>query len=356
MKLGVFSDQDIIDLINNSNIISNTKIDDSQVQPSSLDLTIGKKIYHMPFSSIPDRDIGEYLKSKSNYEVDLTKNRFLHKGNIYVAELNESLNLPDNICARSNPKSSIGRIDVHVRLITENGNYFDEIPPGYKGKLYLEIYPNSFDLIVPANTSFNQIRLFDVGARELDLGTLNYLAKYETILTRDNIKIDPEQYVENDSVYVTIDLSEEVPGYVSRQDAPPIDLSKRDLPLSKYFNKINLYENGIIIQKDSFYLFKTKEKIYTPVTHCAEMSDISTKSGEFRAHYAGFFDPGFGAETVLEVRNSGAPHYIKDGQRIAGIKFFELRSKPNKTYGSQIGSSYQNQTGVKPAKFFDINN
>jgi len=356
MKIGVYSDKDIRKLVEDRFITSSGTIKEEQIQPSSFDLTVSNTLYHLPFSSLPIGNIDDFLKTKSNYTINLEKNSFLHKGNVYVAELNERLNLPAGIIAKANPKSSIGRVDVHVRLITENGKYFDEVPQNYSGKLYLEIFPNSFDISFDKDISLNQLRFFDVGTQKLDGRLLKYLSNYHSLLL-DNFgnPINPDNFIDDDSVYFTLDLTLENPGYVARHDAPPVNLSKRDLPLSKYFNKVNVINDGIIIQKDSFYLFRSLEKFNIPKDHCAEMVDVSTKSGEFRAHYAGFFDPGFNSNVVLEVRNSGAPLFLRNKQRIVGVNYFQLKSEPEKTYGQQINSSYQNQEGVKPAKFFDEN-
>jgi dCTP deaminase len=252
MKKGVYPDKEIRQLIEQGVITSSKEIQPSQIQPASIDLTMGKILYHMPYSSIPKGNVDEFLNTRASYRVDLEKNGFLHKGNIYVAELNESLNLPPNIQAKANPKSSIGRIDVHVRLITEDGRYFDEVPAGYKGKLFLEIYPISFDIILSPNSSLNQIRFFDIETEKLSSGMLGYLSKYETLLTNKGEKLQEDSFINDDFVQLTLDLSEDTIGYVARHDAPPIDLSKRDLPLSKYFSKVNIVNNGIIIQKILF--------------------------------------------------------------------------------------------------------
>lgn len=357
MKTGVYSDRDIKKMIESGHLESTVEINQNekgQIQPSSFDLTIGEHLFCMPYSTIPHTDMDTYLSSRNDYIVDLNKNTFLHPDTIYVAELNESLNLPERVAARANPKSSIGRIDTHVRLLTNQGKSFDEVREGYFGKLYLEICSNTFKLSVPPKTSFNQIRFFDSDVKPLNQEMLEYLVRGNDLLLDENgTSLNIENFLDNDSLFSTINLKGSIPGYVARKDAPKLDLSKRDLPLSQYFDKVGLVDEGVIINKDSFYLFGGSEVTKIPTDHCAEMRDIDTKSGEFRAHYAGFFDPNFTANPVLEVRNSGPPFLLRHGQRITSFIYFKLKSNPEEVYGEAKDSNYQGQTGVKPAKYFN---
>lgn len=356
MRIGVYSDRDIKDMIESGGIESLIEIDqENQVQSSSLDLTIREHLYCMPYSTIPGKDMATHLKNNNDYMIDLNKHTFLHPNTIYIAELNESLDLPERVAARANPKSSIGRIDTHVRLLTNQGRSFNEVEEGYTGKLYLEICSNTFNLLVPPRTSFNQIRFFDSDVKPLNQGMLEYLSKSNELLFDEKGKpLNAEDFLDSGSLFITLNLRGDVPGYVARRfDAPKLDMSKRDLPLSKYFDKVGLIDEGVIINKDSFYLFGGAEVLKIPTDHCAEMIDIDTKSGEFRAHYAGFFDPNFTANPVLEVKNSGSPFLLRHGQRITSFIYFKLKSEPEVVYGEGGKSHYQGQTGVRPSNYFD---
>lgn len=351
MTPGTYSDTDIKKALALGIVGSNREISEEQIQPSSLDLTMSNKLWCLPYSSIPRLNMELFLEENSQYAVELRDGTFLHKNVVYIVELNEYLNLPDGVEAKSNPKSSTGRIDIHVRLLTNNGLYFDQVPAGYKGKLYLEIYSQTFDIIASPGISLNQIRIFDLGTKTLDDGMLRYLSRSEKLVINEGEGKVDDEVIEHDSVYLTLDLSGEESALIARHDAPPIDLRRRDLELKSFFEKPNFTKEGLIISPNSFYILSSKEIISIPIDHCGEMADISTKSGEFRAHYAGFFDPGFCAKAVLEVRNTGAPFLITNGQRIANIKFSKLKSPPIKTYGEGIGSNYQGQK-INPGKFF----
>ena len=365
MGLGVCIDEDIKNFINNGIIESDKEIEDTeektQIQPSSLDLRCGfdKKIWHLPYSSIPTENLKGFLDSSQTHSFDLTEKRFLHKGAVYVLELEESLNLPSGISAKSSPKSTTGRIDVHTRLLTEDGNDFDNIEEGYDGKLFLEIVSNSMNLYLHPGYSLNQIRFFRGPKTEVNQKTLESLVKLENIMMDAKEKpISPEDYVNGNSLLLTLDLDENDPGYKLREDAPALDFTseKNSLSLSKYFEKVNLINGNLVLNPHSFYLLKSKEIVSIPDDYCAEMVDISTELGEYRAHYAGFFDPGFKETAVMEVRNtSDVPILLRDGQRISSLKFYSLTGKPTRTYGEELKSSYNKQTGkVKAAKFFDM--
>tara|TARA_Y100000310_G_scaffold340081_1_gene434706 strand:+ start:2135 stop:3220 length:1086 start_codon:yes stop_codon:yes gene_type:complete len=360
MKGNVYPDKSISGFIEKGVITSDTEICKDQIQPSSLDLRsgFGKKIWHMPYSSIPQGDLIRFLDAESTHNFQLTEKRFLHKRGVYIVELEEGLALPEGVSARSNPKSTTGRLDIHTRLLTEEGQVFDNVRESYKGKLFLEVVSNSFDLFLPPGFSFNQIRFFHGFPQSLNQGMLEYLARSEDLLVNSKGRAIPfEEFIQNGAVSLKLDLDPKDPGYIVREDAPPLDLSsnKNSLPFSQYFQKVNLIPNkGLVIGSDLFYLLKSGDGIQIPRDHCAEMLDISTDLGEFRAHYAGFFDPMFRATAVMEVRNSGPPFLLKNGQIISSLNFFALTEPPLKSYGKSR-SSYQGQRGVKPAKFFNIN-
>ena len=358
----VYPDYRIHDFIEKDVVHSNTEINlnekGGQIQPASLDLRcgFGKRVWHIPYSSNPSgKNLLDLLESKSTHSFLLDEKRFMHKQNVYIIELEEELNLPSGIFARSNPKSTTGRCDIHVRLLTENGQSFDQVKEGYKGRLFLELVSNSFDLEMSPGFSLNQIRFYrenDV----LDQKSLRHLARGTPLLFDNNEDPLPrESYVMDGATSLTLDLEPNDLGYKSREDAPKLDLSSEinSLPLSEYFESINLCEGGIVIIPDSFYLLKSRERSKIPEFYCAEMVDISTDIGEFRAHYAGYFDSGFDSISVLEVRNmSKTSILLNKGQMISSLKFYEMVDKPKTLYGECKNSNYQGQSQVRPAKFF----
>ncbi|MEM3074832.1 MAG: 2'-deoxycytidine 5'-triphosphate deaminase [Candidatus Pacearchaeota archaeon] len=358
MGLGVYPDKKIMEFIRDKIIIPKTKIRPKQIQPSSLDLRLGNEAYCMRCSAISTSKISKHIQNNKLYKLSLDKKNgsLFHKGCVYLVELNESLNLPEYIAAKSNPKSSIGRIDSHVRLISENGGIFDEVRENYNGKLFLEIFSRTFDLILREGDSLNQIRFKDSYSNQLsreEIINLDYMNK-EGLFKINGDRLDIKKRFLNNSLTLSANLKKNNLVYVARENAPPIDITRKDLPFSEFFNPILLKDSSFIINQNYFYLISTNEFFITPIDYCAEMIDIDTITGEYRTHYAGFFDPGFRGEVVLEIRNIGPPFMIFDGQRIANIVFFPMREIPEKVYGDELKSNYQEQRGIKASKFFDM--
>tara|TARA_Y100000310_G_C20602292_1_gene773690 strand:+ start:150 stop:1250 length:1101 start_codon:yes stop_codon:yes gene_type:complete len=365
MREGVLPDCEIKDLIDKKAITSNEPISEKQIQPSSIDLRCSSKLnnaWRMPYSSIPTGNLKEFLEKTAHYCFSL-ESGFIDEGDVYVIELEEFFDLPEGISAKSNPKSTTGRLDIHTRLLTDEGMEFDNIRAGYKGGLFLEVISRSFGLRVPPGHSFNQVRFFRGGrdAERLDSRNLEYLAEQKSLLVNiDGTPINQERSIMDDgTLSLTLSLDPNDPGYVARSDVPSVfDLSvgKGTVPFSRFFHKVSPDAEGLVIVPGLLYLLGTKEIISIPENHCAEMVDVATGRGEFRAHYAGFFDPGFNARGVMEVRNiSGENILLRPGQPISSLWFYRLTQNPSKIYGKDVGSSYQGQTGIRGAKFFDMN-
>jgi len=357
MGIGVYEDKALRKLISKGIIQSKEPIAENQIQPSSLDLTLGEKGHFLPFSFLPPRgSLEKYLKSVGSGKIIFNEKKLLRKNEGCIVEVNESLDLPGFLQARSSPKSSTGRTDIHVRLLTDNGS-FDDVAPGYKGKLWMEIYSNSFDIEMEKGVSLNQLRIFDIHTRKLNNDELKLIHWQNGLLYENKIKIDNNKFhsfLEKSAMTFNLDLDIKNPGYVARFDAPPVDLTKTNHPASKYFNKINLRDEGIVIPHGAFYILASSQEMAIPEGYCAEMADIKTEAGEFRAHYAGFFDPGFKAQGVLEVRNLGHDFLLRDKQKIGSLEFYPLKNNSKKVYGKTLESNYQGQKGPELAKFFDM--
>jgi dCTP deaminase len=119
-------------------------------------------------------------------------------------------------------------------------------------------------------------------------------------------------------------------------------------------------QRRIILSKGGFYLLASKEKVSVPLHRAAEMVAHDPSMGEFRVHYAGFFDPGFGYGTkgeipgtkaVLEVRAYEVPIVLEDEDVVGRLHYYPMAAIPEKVYGSSIGSSYQQQ-GLALSKQF----
>lgn len=349
---GVLPDSAIRNLIANGQINLCSPLGAKQIQPASLDLTLGTKGWRVRASFLPSRskDVSSRLNDGLKmHEVDLTNDAVLEKGCVYLVELGEVLHLPENVSASANPKSSTGRIDVFVRMVVNRGDAFDEAPPGYSGPIYAEISPRTFSIIVRQGSSLSQLR-FKQGCAQIDDTALATLHAQQPLIDAD-ADID-------DGIGVRIDLSDkdDAPvGWRARRHAGLIDVDKRGaLDPEDYFEAIySSKSNSIILDPDEFYILASKEHLLVPPGYAAEMTPINTGLGEFRVHYAGFFDPGFGwrgddkapsSRGVLEVRSHDAPFVLDDGQLVARLVYERMAALPDQLYGDDLSSNYQGQS------------
>ena len=323
--------EQILILIKNKQIYSDQKSIINQIQPASLDLTLSNKCYRIKASFIPNNTkISKVIKELSLTEIDLSKKNLLEKNCIYLCELNERLKLPNDIMGKSNPKSTTGRLDIFTRVITENGKEYDFVNYNYKGKLYLEIIPQSFTIIINKNLSLNQIRFFKGSNKNQKINQINI-----------SVSIKKNQ----------------ITAYKAKKITSAIDLNKINFyKANKYWEEIIPKENYFIIEKNEFYILKSKELIKIKNNQAAELEPFKDSFGNFRVHYAGFFDPGFGnnksgTPAVLELRAYDTPFIIRDGQLVGQLNYYEIDEIKNKTYGIKINSNYFNQN-LKLAKQF----
>lgn len=327
---GILPCQAIEDLIAQEAIGSLTPFDKDQVQPASLDLRLGVRCWRVRASFLPrNRRVGERLTDLAMHELDLSKGAVLERGCVYIAEIQEHLALPAGVAARGNPKSSTGRVDVFVRLLTDYGAGFDEVAEGYTGPLYIEIAPQTFSVLVRAGTRLNQLRL--------------KRGQPVTLATRS----------------VGVDLSTGLVGFRGRRHAGVIDLDKEDGHDPRdYWEILEAPKGELLLDPHEFYILVSKDDIEIPAMEAAEMTPIDPAVGEFRVHYAGFFDPGFGADDtasrgskgVLEVRSHETPFLLEDGQTVARLVYEPLTERPRRLYGED-GSHYLRQ-GLKLSKHF----
>ncbi|MEL6506127.1 MAG: 2'-deoxycytidine 5'-triphosphate deaminase [Pseudomonadota bacterium] len=326
-----------------------------QIQPASLDLTLGPRAWRVRASFLPSRKrrVADCLTDDLlMQEIALTDGAVFERSCVYLVELNEALALPNHIEGSANPKSSTGRIDVFVRLVTDYAASFDQVHAGYQGPLYAEICPRSFSILAHEGVSLNQLR-FKTGPCTVDGPTL------ESTHTSHPLTDDPEpDFTGGLGVRVQIGgANDEIIGYRARRHAGLIDLDRvSTLTSTDYFEPIHAPKSGfIILDPDEFYILASREALTIPAHLAAEMTPISPGLGEFRVHYAGFFDPGFGTEHpsrgVLEVRSHDAPFVLEDGQLVARLVYERMHTAPKNPYGSGVRSNYQGQ-GLKLSKHF----
>ena len=317
-------------LIDEKCIFSNKSINTHQLQPASLDLTISNTCYRIKASFIPNnRPISKIISELMLAKIDLSKEFLLERNCIYLCEINEKLKLPKEIKGKANPKSTTGRLDIFTRIITEHGSEYDFIDYNYKGKLYLEIIPQSFSIKIKNNISLNQIRFYKG-------------SKGESIQREQKISVN----IKKDTVSA----------YKAKKITSSIDMSKINYyEKDMYWEKIIPKEDYFIIEKDEFYILRSKERIIIPNDSAAELEPFNDSFGNFRVHYAGFFDPGFGNDNglpaVLELRAYDTPFIIRDGQLVGQLNYYKIEEIKNNFYGRGIKSNYHNQS-LKLAKQF----
>lgn len=361
---GILPSQKIRELTEKGHILASTKIEEAQIQPASIDLRLGPLAYRVRASFLPGptSTVGTKIRDLIMTELDLSRPTAFEKGCVYIVPLIESLHLPHNTWAKANPKSSTGRLDVFTRLICDYGDEFERTPKGYKGKLYTEVVPRTFTVILHEGMRLNQLR-FVRGSTDPSDSQLHKLDKQETLVYAEGGA--PQNAIIDEGLNISVNLqgdkNSNVIGYKAKKNAPAIDLTKIG-----YYSPEDFWEaipaptnKTIILNPDDFHILVSKQKVRIPHDHAAEMVAYDPSIGEFRIHYAGFFDPGFGygsgdiegTPAVLEVRSHEVPFLIEDGQIVGRLIYERLLEKPDKIYGLNIGSSYQRQ-GLTLSKHF----
>ena len=355
---GILPSQTLRELIAAGEILSEDQTLLEQVQPASLDLQLGSVAYRVRASFLPgpDRTVAQRIDEMAMHEIDLTRGAVLETGCVYIVPLQERLALNPRIAGMANPKSSTGRLNVFTRLIVDRAAEFDAVPAGYQGPLYAEIAPNAFSILVHKGTRLNQLRLRrgspNVGDRALEK------LHEEVGLLGDEAAAQIRR-----GLVFTVDLDapqNEPVGYRAKRHTGVIDLQRighydpRDFwePLA------GTARRDLILDPNEFYILASRESVRIPPAYAAEMIPYDTQIGEFRVHYAGFFDPGFGwkdggagTRAVLEVRSHEVPFVLEHGQAVGRLVYERLAGEPDTLYGAGIGSSYHSQ-GLTLSKHF----
>jgi dCTP deaminase len=353
---GVLPSQRIRAMIAAGEIAVNPAVIPAQIQPASLDLRLGTVAYRVRASFLAGtgRTVAERIVEFEMHRVDLTAGAVLEKGCVYVVPLMESLALPATVQAVANAKSSTGRLDLLTRTITDGGTEFDRIPAGYHGPLWAEICPRSFSVLARPGMRLNQIR-FREGHAVLSDDALRALHASQPLVSG--------QAVIADGLGFSVDLSPatgDLVGYRAKPHTGVIDLDRiGHYAPTEYWETVHTNEGRIILDPGAFYILVSRESVTIPADHAAEMAPYLAMVGEFRVHYAGFFDPGFGladaggqgSRGVLEVRCHEAPFVLEHGQIVGRLVYEMMTEVPDQLYGRDIASNYQGQ-GLKLSKHF----
>jgi dCTP deaminase len=356
---GILPDRMIAALAKAGAILSEQPFVPDQVQPASLDLRLGAVAYRVRASFLPGpgATVARRIDELKLHEIELGDGAVLETNCVYIVPLIESLALPGEIAAAANPKSSTGRLDVFTRVIADETRGFDHIKAGYHGPLYAEISPRTFPILVREGTRLSQIR-FRRGHAALDAQALAALHAHERLVDSDDAEFVG-------GIAVGVDLKGagplELVGYRAKRHTGLIDVERRgDYAIGEFWDPILARsDETLILDPDEFYILASKEAVQVPPDYAAEMVPFDPLVGEFRVHYAGFFDPGFGyagaggrgARAVLEVRSREVPLILEHGQIVGRLVYERMLARPDALYGQGIGSNYQAQ-GLKLSKHF----
>ena len=353
---GVLADHQIRALITSGAIAAGTPVTDGQIQPASLDLRLGQTAYRVRASFLAgrNRSVQERLADFQMHQIDLTNGAVLEKGCVYVVPLMERLSLPKGMTAAASAKSSIGRLDLLTRVITDHGTEFDRVPEGYDGPLYVEICPRSFSVVAQSGQMLNQI-IFRQGRTWMSDDELRALHAKTPLVSGDPVI--------SDGLGFSVDLKPaegHLVGYRAKPHTGVIDLSRLNhYDPADFWEPVHTDSGWIILDPGAFYILVSREAIAIPPMQAAEMAPYLAMVGEFRVHYAGFFDPGFGyadaggagSRGVLEVRCHEAPFVLEHGQIVGRLVYEHMSALPAALYGQDIKSNYQGQ-GLKLSKHF----
>ncbi len=359
---GILPSQTIRALIASGGVNLAEPILENQLQPASLDLRLGHVAYRVRASFLPGpgTKVQTKLDQLQLHTISLSQGAVLETGCVYIVPLLESLALPADIEAAANPKSSTGRLDVFTRVIADGVAAFDQVPAGYRGPLFAEICPQTFPIVVRKGSRLSQIRFRQGPAANTDAQLLE-LHKRETLVSSSEGIADADI---SGGIALSVDLKGDKDGLVgfrARRHTGVVDVDKPgSCPVADYWDPIYLKgASHLILDPDQFYILASKEAVHVPPTHAAEMVPFNPLVGEFRVHYAGFMDPGFGhaaagghgSRVVLEVRSHKVPFILEHGQIIGRLIYEQMLETPDIIYGRDLKSNYQGQ-GLKLSKHF----
>lgn len=348
---GILPRQAIRALIDAGGVVADEPVRADQLQPASLDLRLGSRAHRVRASFLPaaGEAIAEKLATVTLHTINLADGAVLETGCVYLVPLQERLALPPGLAASTNPKSSTGRLDVFTRVIADGVGGFDSAPAGFRGGLALEVSPRTFPILVRAGSRLSQIRFRSGDARLSDAAL--------AALDADQPLARPAARI-NDGLNLTIDLRPAAGpvGYRAKRHTALIDVDRRDaLAMADFWDPIHQSDGRLILDPDEFYILMSREAVAIPPGYAAEMMPFDPLVGEFRAHYAGFFDPGFGhaigSRAVLEVRSRDVPFILEHGQVVAKLSYERMAEMPDVLYGEALGSNYQAQA-LKLSKHF----
>ncbi len=361
-QAGAIPSQIIERFLEGGHIRAETPVPPENIQPASLDLRLGHRAWRVRAAFLPLRDepIDRALQEYGVEDLDLSRPTVLELDQTYVIEVAEELSLPPGVHAYTNNKSSTGRMNVWARTLVDGLPRFDKVPAGYRGRVYVMVTPRSWALRVQAGNTLNQARFLSGENRLADLEL--EMAHRQMGLVYDG-QGHPDEPVLDSGLLLTVDLRQEIVGYEAIPCPDPVDLTTpQACDGALYFQPLRARQGEVLLRKNGFYILSTREFLRVPPLFAVEMVAYDIHSGEYRSHYAGFFDPGFGYGQAGEV--AGTPAVLeldthedvlfRHGQPICKMVFEHLIKTPERIYGVGMGSHYQTQRGPQLGRHFTL--
>ena len=367
-KRGILPRQRIQAMMHRHMIFATRPIDHSQLQPASIDLRLGHKAYRVRASFLPGagKTVTERLDALTYAEIDLSDGAVLERNCVYIIELLEHLDLPEGISALANPKSSTGRLDIFTRVIVDEAERFDFVPAGYQGKLYAEVCPRTFSVLARTGSRLSQLRFRKRGPKQDDHGDFRMSDK-DLRDRHDEHPIVDGALAARGGLLLSVHLAgadeAQWAGFRAQTYTDVIDVDRVGAyDVRDFWEPIPARpDRRLVLDPHQFYILASRERMRVPSDLAAEMVPIDPAMGEFRAHYAGFFDPGFGdteggpsARAVLEVRSHDVPFILEDGQYVGRLVFEKMTEAPDALYGAQGSTSNYQSQGLKLSKHFRV--
>ena len=363
MMNGILPVQEIRRMLAAGEISAADEMTAAQMQPASIDLRLGRRAWRVQSSFLPGSGtrVEDKLDRLAMHQLDLAGGAVLERGCVYIVELQEALRLAADVSAMANPKSSTGRLDIFTRLITDGASEFEAVAAGYEGPLYAEISPRTFSVLVRPGSCLSQLRLRRGPAAMSDDAMIQL--QRDVGLVRGTSDVDIRDGVAL-SVNLTPSGPDDIIGWRARKHAGLVDIdAPASCQVSDFWERLTTSElvaGGLVLHPDEFYILASREFVTVPRDHAAEMRAYDTRVGEFRAHYAGFFDPGFGmaelgastTRAVLEVRSHDVPFLIEEGQTVCRLVYEPMAGVPESLYGAAGSSSNYQSQGLRLAKHF----
>lgn len=348
-----------------------TNASEKQIGPSSLDLTVDlDTLVEIPCVFLPSKKVSTVEETllrdlKAKKVLKKSDGYIIEKGKVYAMRIKEQIRLPGDLFAYANPKSSTGRSDVHVQLIGNFITQYDRIPKSWSGDLWVIARSHSFGILFPENNiSLNQLRMFFHEDGKLSNSEIINLVKNQIILRNEHKKSNLifSDFITENKIELSIDLRDwgmdDCLGYVAKQNVKNLLVWKAgENKAEDFFEKIQKVKDyrAFQLEKNRFYILSSRESVYIPREYACEMAPFNDLHGDFRAHYAGFIDNGWGEighrPLTLEVRPYESL-LVYHGQPIASLVLHKMLAPVTKSYDDISTSNYTGQQTARLGKFF----